>query len=94
MMFSNLFKKINPSTYPCFAFSWLELVSSPFFLPFMLNNSRQERWFKLKELFIALFKFLKENIYENAENSPALEKFYEGTFKLCLVVLHDYPVFF
>ena len=94
MMFSNLFKKINPSTYPCFAFSWLELISSPYFLPFMLNNNRQERWFKLKELFIALFKFLKENIYENSENSPALEKFYEGTFKLWLVVLHDYPMFF
>ena len=94
MMFSNLFSKINPWVYPWFAFSWLELISSQYFLPFMLNNNRQERWFKLKELFIALFKFLKDNIYENSENSPALQKFYEGTFKLSVVVLHDYPMFF
>lgn len=98
MMFANLFKKMGPSKYPAFAFSWLELVSSPCFLPAMLNSSSefntQERWFKLHELFNLLFGFLKENIYENSENTPALEKFFEGTLKVCLVVLHDYPEFF
>lgn len=98
MMFANLFKKMNPSKYPAFAFAWLELISSPCFLPLMLNSrseyNTQERWFKLQELFNLLFGFLKENIYENSQNSPALEKFFEGTLKVSLVVLHDYPEFF
>lgn len=98
LMFSNLFKQMNPSVYPGFSFSWLELVSSPFFMPFMLKSSsdfdNHERWFKLQELFAALFSFFKENIYDNCTSSPALEKLFEGTLKLCLVVLHDYPEFF
>ena len=64
----------------------------------MLNSrseyNTQERWFKLQELFNLLFEFLKENIYENSQNSPALERFFEGTLKVSLVVLHDYPEFF
>ena len=97
MMFSNLFKKMNPISYPGFAFAWLELISCPSFMPMMLNsgsdNHTTERWFKLHELFNEQFNFLKENIYENSPTSPALEKFFEGTLKLVLVVLHDYPEF-
>jgi hypothetical protein len=97
-MFANLFKKLSPSKFPAFAFSWLELISSPYFMPQMLTRkiefNLQERWFKMQELFNLLFVFLKENIYENSANSPALEKFFEGAMKICVVVLHDYPEFF
>ena len=97
-MFWNLFKRINPSTYPWFSFSWLKLISSPYFLPQILNShtdyNKQERWFKFQELLTSLFKFLKENIYENSESTPALKKFFEGTLKICLAILHDYPEFF
>jgi len=97
LVFSHLFKKLNPSIYPCFAFAWLDIISSRHFMPFMLSTvsefHNQERWLKMQELFNALFIFLKENIYENSETTPALEKFFEGTLKICLVVLHDYPEF-
>lgn len=98
LMFSNLFKKMNPRNFPAFAFAWLEIISSSNFMPMMLSNQQdyntQEKRFKMQELFNELFSFLKENIYENSPSSPALEKFFEGTLKLCLVVLHDYPEFF
>jgi CCR4-NOT transcription complex subunit 1 len=98
MVFANLFKKLSPLEYPAFAFSWLDIISSPCFMPFMLNSqpdfNTQEKWFKMQELFKVLFEFLKENIYENSENSPALERFFEGVMKLCAAVLHDYPEFF
>lgn len=96
-MFSNVFEKLNPCKYPGFAFAWVELISSPTFMPMMLSSkdeaSTQERWFKMHQLLNKLFEFLKENIYEDCPNTPALEKLFEGTLKLCLIVLHDYPEF-
>lgn len=97
IMFSNLFKKLTPRRFPAFAFAWLELISSLHFMPKLLSTASDynttERLFKCQELFVELFAFLKENIYENSPTSPALEKFFEGTLKLILVVLHDYPEF-
>jgi hypothetical protein len=97
IVFADLFKQLNPSKYPAFSFAWADLISSRFFMPAMLSGSieynTQERWFKMQELFNALFTFLKENIYEHSTSSPSLEKFFEGVLKICLVVLHDFPEF-
>jgi len=96
-MFSNVFKRMNPNKYPGFAFAWVDLISSKSFMPEMLSSSTEyntlERWFKMQELFNELFEFLKDNIYENCPVTPSLVKLFEGTLKLCLVVLHDYPEF-
>lgn len=97
VVFADIFKKISPLKYPAFAFAWLELISSPCFMPQMLSSNPefniQEKWFKMHELFSELFGFLKENIYENSEDSTSLEKFFEGTMKTVAIVLHDYPEF-
>lgn len=98
LMFSDLFKKMNPSKYPGFTFAWVELISSPWFMPIILSSSDEyntrERWFKMQELLNELFEFLKQNLYENCKVTPSLDRLFEGIQKLCLVILHDFPEFF
>ena len=98
IVLADMFKSLSPQKYPGFGFSWLELITSPKFMPNMLSTvpecNTKQKWAKMYELFRELFSFLKENIYENSAESPGLDKFYEGTLKTVTVVLHDFPEFF
>ena len=98
LVLADVFKNIAPLKYPGFAFAWLELITSPQFMPHMLSgapdNNTKQKCAKMYELFRELFSFLKENIYENSFESPSLDKFYEGVLKTVAVVLHDFPGFF
>lgn len=99
--FTNFFHKTNPMIYPAFSFAWLELVSHKMFLPFMLKkyeNKKMEqiqadRWFKMQELLVDLFAFLRKNYEQGQPVTESMKVFYDGVIKLCVVILHDCPEF-
>jgi hypothetical protein len=86
------FHKINPSTYPGFAFSWLELVSNKNFMPNLLE--KYEYWDVYFELICDLFKFARENLTEDGlnDNLPC-QIYYKGILRIVIVLIHDYPDF-
>jgi len=52
-----------------------------------------QKWFKIKELIVALFMFLKNNMIPGEQTSLAMQNFYKATLRVVLVILHDYPEF-
>ena len=79
---------------PCsgFSFAWLELVSHRHFLPNLLLSPGQKAWHILHELLMDVFFFL-EPYLKSIELSPGVKKLYEGTLRVLLVLLHDFPSF-
>lgn len=75
-----------------FAFAWLELVSHRHFLPNVLLFPAQKGWNIGHQLLVDLFLFL-EPYLRKVELNPAIKKLYEGTLRVLLVLLHDFPSF-
>ncbi len=59
------------------------------------DNMFYQKWFKMKELIVNLFIFLKNNMsQEDGQNvSQSVVEFYSATLRVCLVILHDFPEF-
>ena len=75
-----------------FAFSWLELVSHRHFLPNVLLVPGQKGWNIAHQLLIDYFLFLEPHM-KRVEMTPPVKKLYEGTLRVLLVLLHDFPSF-
>ena len=75
-----------------FAFSWLELVSHRHFLPNLLLIDGQKGWNIAHQLLVDHFLFLEPHL-KRVEMSPPVKKLYEGTLRVMLVLLHDFPSF-
>ncbi|EUD73768.1 hypothetical protein YYG_00856 [Plasmodium vinckei petteri] len=88
--FSNCFSILSPIRVPSFSFSWLELISSKYFMPILLSNICG--WEIYKNLLVALFTFLKYCL-KKLQISKAIESLYIGTVRILLVLLHDFPEF-
>lgn len=75
-----------------FAFAWLELVSHRHFLPNLMLYPGQKGWDIMHQLLVDHLLFL-EPYLRSIELSAPIKKMYEGTLRVFLVLLHDFPSF-
>ena len=91
-VFAAAFHVCQPLVFPAFAFAWFELVAHRHFLPNLLIASSQRGWPIAHQLLVDQLLFLEPSL-RHAKLSKALRKMYEGTLRVMLVLLHDYPSF-
>ena len=82
----------NQTSYLGFAFAWLELVSHRHFLPNLLLVQGQKAWNIAHQLLTDQLLFL-EPFLRRIDLSAPIKKLYDGTLRVLLVVLHDFPSF-
>ena len=75
-----------------FAFAWLELVSHRHFLPNVLLYPGQVAWNVIHQLLVDHLLFL-EPYLRRIDLLPPIKKLYEGTLRVILMLLHDFPSF-
>jgi len=92
VLFSNVFGTLQPNKITGFCFSWVELISHRNFMPKLLTHSSQKGLVKFQELLVELFQFL-EPFLRNSELSPVIQLLYNGTLRVLLVLVHDFPEF-
>ncbi|XP_021748044.1 CCR4-NOT transcription complex subunit 1-like isoform X1 [Chenopodium quinoa] len=90
--FANAFHALQPLKVPAFSFAWLELVSHRTFMPKLLAGNSQKGWPFLHRLLVDLFQFM-EPFLRNAEMGELIRFLYQGTLRVLLVLLHDFPEF-
>jgi CCR4-NOT transcription complex subunit 1 len=91
-VFSAALHTCQPLVMPKFAFAWLELISHRHFMPNLLLSEGQKGWPMLHNLLMDHFLFLQPSLARVELTSP-IKKLYEGTLRVLLVVLHDFPGF-
>ncbi|KAL7561367.1 hypothetical protein ACA910_001471 [Epithemia clementina (nom. ined.)] len=91
-VFGSAFHVSQPLVMPGFAFAWLELVSHRHFLPNIMLFPGEKGWHIAHQLLIDHFLFL-EPYLSRVELTPPIKKLYEGTLRVLLVLLHDFPSF-
>jgi len=91
-VFGSAFHIIQPLVVPGFAFAWLELVSHRSFFPRLLLPKDQKGWNVAHQLLVDLLLFLEPSL-RKISLSGAIKKLYEGTLRVLLVLLHDFPSF-
>lgn len=91
-IFGCAFHVCQPLVMPGFAFAWLELVSHRHFLPNLLLVQGQKAWNIAHQLLIDQLLFL-EPFLRRIDLSAPIKKLYDGTLRVLLVVLHDFPSF-
>lgn len=91
-LFSTVFQRLQPNKIVGFCFSWVELISHRHFMPKLLNHPSQKGQIKFQELLVELFQFL-EPYLRNLELSPVIQVLYNGTLRVLLVLVHDFPEF-
>jgi CCR4-NOT transcription complex subunit 1 len=89
--YGQTYNNLLPSTHPGFAFSWLQLISHKSFMPHLLL-SRQRGWPLFHRLMVQLLLFLQPFLKTNQLHEP-IKKLFKGTFRVLLVILHDFPEF-
>jgi CCR4-NOT transcription complex subunit 1 len=82
--------KLRPATVPSFAFGWLQLISHRSYMPRLLLVAHG--WPMLKALLVDLFVFLRPFL-RNVKLNAAVRQLYNGTLRVLLVLLHDFPEF-
>lgn len=91
-VFAATFHVSQPLVVPSFSFSWFELISHRHFLPNLLLIEGQQGWDTIHLLLIDYLLFLEPYI-KVGEMAPPVKKLYEGTLRVFLVLLHDFPSF-
>lgn len=91
-VFGSAFHITQPLVVPGFAFAWLELVSHRSFLPRLLLLKDQKGWNVAHQLLVDLLLFLEPSL-RKVNLSSAVKKLYEGTLRVLLLLLHDFPSF-
>lgn len=92
MTYSQVYLLLQPSTLPGFAFGWLQLVSQKSYMPHMLLAKDKKAWHIYHRLLLALLHFLQPFLRAGQLAEP-IRKLYEGTLRVLLVLLHDFPDF-
>ena len=91
--FCHILHIVRPSQASGFTYAWLHIISHRVFIGRMLAvTPNQKGWSFYAQLLIDLFKFLAPFI-RNAEISKPIMTVYNGTMKLLLILLHDFPEF-
>ncbi|XP_076286498.1 CCR4-NOT transcription complex subunit 1 isoform X4 [Lasioglossum baleicum] len=84
---------LRPAKASGFCYAWLELVSHRVFIGRMLAITPQQKcWGMYAQLLIDLFKYLAPFL-RNAELAKPVTLLYNGTLRVILVLLHDFPEF-
>jgi CCR4-NOT transcription complex subunit 1 len=91
-VFGAAFHTCQPLVMSGFSFAWLELVSHRHFLPNLLLFPGQKGWSIAHQLLVDHFLFL-EPYLRRVELVAPIKKLYEGTLRVLLVLLHDFPSF-
>jgi CCR4-NOT transcription complex subunit 1 len=91
-VFGETLLALEPSRYPGFVFSWVNLVSHRDFMPKLLLLQSQSGWAIFSDLLESLLLFLGEQL-KALQTSPWTREIYQGTIKLLLVMHHDFPEF-
>ncbi|KAI9263360.1 CCR4-Not complex component, Not1-domain-containing protein [Phascolomyces articulosus] len=95
-IYSDTLYTLQPSTFPGFAFSWLQLISHRTFMPQLLaiGDRRQQKkgWMVCEKLLLELLKFLGP-LLDRRQLEKATRQFYRGTLRFLVVLLHDFPEF-
>ena len=89
-VFGSAFHVVQPLVVPGFAFAWLELISHRMFLSNLLLD--QKGWDVMHQLLIDLFLFMEPHL-RKLELTDALKKYYDGTLRVILMLVHDFPTF-
>ena len=100
---TRVFHSLRPSRVGAFAFAWLELISHRSFMPKLLSTKSppaengksvpSESWSMLKLLLVDLFEAMAPYLEDQSELKPAIRELYNGTLRVLLVLLHDFPEF-
>ncbi|KAI7825698.1 CCR4-Not complex component, Not1-domain-containing protein [Gamsiella multidivaricata] len=90
--FSNTFQTLQPMVFPGFTFGWLSLISHRAFMPKLLLAEGSKGWPLYQKLLISLFRFLTPLLVNN-ELQNTTRALYQGTLRVMLVLLHDFPEF-
>ncbi|KAL7495152.1 hypothetical protein ACHAWT_006213 [Skeletonema menzelii] len=91
-VFGSAFHVIQPLVVPGFAFAWLELISHRMFLSNLLLAKDQKGWGVMHQLLIDLFLFMEPHL-RKLELTDALKKYFDGTLRVILMLVHDFPTF-
>uniref|UniRef100_F7HBC7 CCR4-NOT transcription complex subunit 1 n=1 Tax=Callithrix jacchus TaxID=9483 RepID=F7HBC7_CALJA len=89
--FCNTFHILRPTKAPGFVYAWLELISHRIFIARMLAHTPQQKvWLHTAYKFLLAFS-------SNCTSSKLSWEFYllftQGTLRVLLVLLHDFPEF-
>ncbi|KAJ5071434.1 ccr4-not transcription complex [Anaeramoeba ignava] len=90
--FYEIFDALQPINMPWFTFSWICLISSSEFLPYLLQMNQGTGSKMLAELLANLLKFLYPYLKLLILNRP-IRLLYKATLRIFLVLLHDFPNF-
>jgi CCR4-NOT transcription complex subunit 1 len=90
--YANMHSTTHLLLFSGFAFAWLELVAHRHFLPNLLLFDGQKAWHIAHQLMIDQLLFL-EPFLRRIELSAPIKKLYDGTLRVLLVLLHDFPSF-
>ena len=95
LLFAQYLKFFSPQYYPGFAFAWLELISSEFFISYFLGeynntqtNEKRENNNYYLSLILEIFIFLKK-CYNKQVNKTFMDYVYKYLYFLCKI----YPEF-
>ncbi|KAK4521394.1 chaperone ATPase hsp78 [Mucor velutinosus] len=98
-VYSNVLYTLEPSQFPGFAFSWLQLFSHRLYLPLLFATDQEEASQKGQticfKLISAHLSFLNQLLQQRSSRrfTQSEKAFYQGTLRFLVVMLHDYPEF-
>eukprot|EP00474_Spongospora_subterranea_P008987 CRZ09445.1 hypothetical protein [Spongospora subterranea] len=92
MEFAHVFHVVRPNLVPGFSMSWLELISHRSFMPRLLQSKTHNLMQVFKTLLVDLFTFLQVYLRVACLSDP-IRLLYNGTLRVLLVLLHDFPEF-
>lgn len=84
---------LQPVKYPRFSFAWMQLVSSPYLIKNLLKDSNPEIQTNYTILLIDLMNFYKDIFTVNMLEREEMRRFFIGTLRILLVLIHDFPDF-
>lgn len=90
---------LEPTQFPAFAFSWLQLFSHRLYLPLLFATDQEETSQKGQticfKLISAHLSFLNQLLQHRTSRrlTQSEKAFYQGTLRFLVVMLHDYPEF-
>ena len=91
-IFGSAFHVVQPLVVPGFSFAWLELISHRMFLSNLLLLKEQKGWGMMHQLIIDLLLFLEPHL-RKVDLTDATKKYYDGTLRVILMLVHDFPTF-
>lgn len=90
--FATRFAALGPLRMPAFTFGWLSLIQHRAFMPALLQMPFNEGWAPFVKLLCQLLDCLGEQL-KAVNVSHIAKEIYRATFKLLVVLQHDFPEF-